>query len=381
MDRFSINFIGKKDDEFEDFKLFIDDKIDILHNKLFLFLKDNIKDDISKYNKFLSTIENYTLIGDEIFMSMENNTGFLAGEQIKNMIIDVCLIFPEMVIKNINYENKHIPGHWDLSKSKRHVKEIKSIIADEVNIMRNVYNKDELNTLLNKIKTESKNLLILIKNVPFYSDVGEKKSVYNYEFYKRISKYFLLIAFNNYISLFEKQEKVSSYENETKIDLGILRKENNILKTHIARIIVNMLNIFKKRKKILNVSKEKINKSVMKSKVKEKFEITNKLKNLSDEQRKIEDTMKNLKLGKWRMGQTRALFEYDENQYDKEREEMDKIILQELMVGKNDDVTMENREIYMMDYLENTLRENQLQAEELALDEREEGDRDGEEYW
>ena len=221
---------------------------------------------------------------------------------------------------------------------------------------------------------------MIIKNIPFYSDIGEKKSVYNYEFYKRISKYFLLIALNNYISFIEKQEKVPSLK-ETKIDESIFRKENKTLKINTSQMILNMLTIFKKRKKILNVSKEKINKSVMKSKVKEKFKITNNLKNLSDEQRKIEDLMKNLKLGRWRMGQTRALFEYDENQYDKEREEMDKTILEELTVGKMDDVTMENREIYMMDYLENTLRENQLQAKELALDEREEGDRDGEEYW
>ena len=378
MDRYSINFIGKKDVEFEDFKLIIDEKIELLHNKLFEFLKYNIKEDTTKNSKFLSNIENYSLIGDEIFMSMENNTGFMVGEQIKNMITDVCLIFPGMVIKNVNYEDKHIPSHWKLSK--RHNKEVKDIIFDEVKIMRNVYNKDELNSLLNKIMVESKDLLLIIKNIPFYSDIGEKKSVYNYEFYKRISKYFLLIALNNYISLLEKQDKIPSLK-ESKIDQSIFRKENKTLKINTSQMILNMLTIFKKRKKILNVSKEKINKSVMKSKVKEKFKITNNLKNLSDEQRKIEDLMKNLKLGRWRMGQTRALFEYDENQYDKEREEMDKTIMEELAVGKMDDVTMENREIYMMDYLENTLRENQLQAEELALDEREEGDRDGEEYW
>ena len=51
----------------------------------------------------LTTDEDDVLVGDEIFMSMENNTGFMVGEQIKIMITDVCLIFPEMVIKNVNY--------------------------------------------------------------------------------------------------------------------------------------------------------------------------------------------------------------------------------------------------------------------------------------
>ena len=130
----------------------------------------------------------------------------------------------------------------------------------------------------------------------------------------------------------------------------------------------------------MNLSRENILNGIMKSKVKEKSFITERLKDMSKERREIENLMKNHKLGNWGLGQTRALFEYDENQYDKERMEMENIILAEMRAGVTDDVTLENREIYMMDHLEELdieTREN----EALKLDMRDEGERDGEEEW
>ena len=79
------------------------------------------------------------------------------------------------------------------------------------------------------------------------------------------------------------------------------------------------------------------------------------------------------------MGQTKALFEYDPNQYDKERDNIEKNAIIELQMGKLDDVTLGNMEIYMMEHLEENYREDRLLTEELALDVRE--DRDGEEEW
>ena len=38
--------------------------------------------------------------------------------------------------------------------------------------------------------------------------------------------------------------------------------------------------------------------------------------------------MKNQRLGRWNLGQTRALFEYDAEQYEKERIELEKDMLE-----------------------------------------------------
>ena len=60
--------------------------------------------------------------------------------------------------------------------------------------------------------------------------------------------------------------------------------------------------------------------------------------------------MKNHSLGDWSIGQTRAIFEYDDKQYDKEELEQD--ALTELKSGIRDEVTEFNRDIYKMEYLE-----------------------------
>ena len=62
--------------------------------------------------------------------------------------------------------------------------------------------------------------------------------------------------------------------------------------------------------------------------------------------------MKNHSLGDWSIGQTRAIFEYDENQYDKEREELEKTALMELKMGIRDEVTEFSSEIYKLNMVD-----------------------------
>jgi hypothetical protein len=60
--------------------------------------------------------------------------------------------------------------------------------------------------------------------------------------------------------------------------------------------------------------------------------------------------------------------------------EMENTMLLEMKAGILDDITMENRDIYMMENLEELaieMREN----ESLKMDMRDEGERDGEEDW
>lgn len=389
MDRFSINYNGKTDDIFEDFILIINSKIESSIEKIKMFLRGNIKKGVTKSIKFIEKIEKYNTFGDDYYMSEEDNSNYRIGSQMKNMIFDICKVFPEIVINKVNYEDKLIPKHWKLSM--KHNLLLKNIISDEMNDLKSVYGNNELNVLLKNIIDKSVNLLNLVEIIPFYSNVDEKnKSVLNGKFYKILNKYFLFCAINMYIDIFEELSDQNFLKNEDKIfeetkaksvDEALLKGRKASLKQMVAEMISKMLIIFSKRKKILNVTKSKIKKSVMKSRVKEKFGITENLRKLSDEERKVEDTLKNHKLGKWKLGQTKALFEYDPNQYDKERNDLEKTAILEIQMNKVDDVTLENMEIFMMENLEDKYREDRLLQEELAFDMREEGERDGEEEW
>ena len=56
----------------------------------------------------------------------------------------------------------------------------------------------------------------------------------------------------------------------------------------------------------------------MKVKDKEKTHITTTYEDLTIEQRKVVKVMQNHKLGEWSLGESKAVYMYDPNQYDKE---------------------------------------------------------------
>ena len=86
----------------------------------------------------------------------------------------------------------------------------------------------------------------------------------------------------------------------------------------------------------------------------------------------------------WSLGQTRALYEYDAEQYDKERKEIEDDMLMELRLNKNDEVTERNREIYRLEAIEEQVQRERVNAEMMAgfaamADDDDYGDRDGDE--
>ena len=116
-------------------------------------------------------------------------------------------------------------------------------------------------------------------------------------------------------------------------------------------MIIDILLNYEKLKKIINQNNQNIHNKILKAKEKEKNKITQTLKDLSIQQRKIENVLKTHRLGKWNVGQTRALFEYDADQYEKERAELEADALLEHKLGKMDEVTAMNRDIYRLDLI------------------------------
>jgi hypothetical protein len=157
--------------------------------------------------------------------------------------------------------------------------------------------------------------------------------------------------------------------------LNIPEKEDDEIyrsaKFKMKQSINELLNVYiekiKKYKKTLDVTPEEINKNVLKSKTKEKEKMVKRLGDLTVEEREIEDLMKSYSLGDWGLGKTKAVYEYDENQYDKERQKMEEDALLEMKTGGLDDVSEFNRELYnisdIVDTRENDDVTNRINAE------------------
>ena len=186
----------------------------------------------------------------------------------------------------------------------------------------------------------------MVKRIPFYAGIlGREKmsSIFDGNIVKHLGYYILLCAFNLYFTALDSDEEGDDDEDdddetkdedkiETKTDLfsdkssklAILRGHKDEIEKAVCSLFSVYFKKIEKYKKLLNLNNEQINKSVLKAKEKEKSKITSRLKDLTIEEREIENILKNHSLGEWGVGKTKAIYEYDENQYDKEREQLEK---------------------------------------------------------
>ena len=106
---------------------------------------------------------------------------------------------------------------------------------------------------------------------------------------------------------------------------------------------------------------------VLRSKEKEKDLITSYLKDLTEEERKVDNTLKNNQLDRWSKGLQKGLVQYVKETYDDERENLEKIAIMENKLNKNDYVTDMNRDIYMFDLQMEQNAIDQIEAEEYDM--------------
>ena len=118
---------------------------------------------------------------------------------------------------------------------------------------------------------------------------------------------------------------------------------------------------------LINNTYKKIKEKISYAKEKEKDLITQYLKDLTDEEREVENIFKNNKLETWSAGLKKGLTQYVASNYDEEREKMEKQALKEHKLGQNNNVTEMNKEIYKLD-LEELERVNQdIENEEYNM--------------
>jgi hypothetical protein len=94
------------------------------------------------------------------------------------------------------------------------------------------------------------------------------------------------------------------------------------LKTRIASLLVDFINNIQKNKTMLDMTYEDISEKIRDSKKREKDMIIKRLDKLTKEERRVENMMKEFKLGKWNVGEQRGLVVYDQETQDRERQEM-----------------------------------------------------------
>ena len=107
---------------------------------------------------------------------------------------------------------------------------------------------------------------------------------------------------------------------------------------------------------------------------------------MTEEARRIEDIKKNLSLGEWSVGQSRAIFEYQADDYDKARMAMEQDMIIENNTKNVDEVSMMHDFIYNLEHVEEQMIAKRIEDEAYGLhtmapDDDDYGDMDGDEYY
>jgi len=163
------------------------------------------------------------------------------------------------------------------------------------------------------------------------------------------------------------QEQQNALSGELVDELEIVSGETLELSSKVATYLAAIINIFINTKKEINYSYQDMMDQVNRHKESEKDAITKKLKDLSDEQREVNNEFKKHKLGDWGLGLQKGLTQYVADFYDNEldmNEELARKNKQLDDLGYNDEI---ERGFASMDLDEQTRIQNEIDQEEFNI--------------
>tara|TARA_Y100000992_G_scaffold302285_1_gene275889 strand:+ start:45736 stop:51408 length:5673 start_codon:yes stop_codon:yes gene_type:complete len=357
-------------EKFDD--IFIDKFYKLIDNYDIIKFNEEDSNDIKNYlyrvnnimkNNIMLNLKNIDTLSKQEFENFEkkinisfNNNNFYL---FKNYLIDLIKIFPNIVCnKSINYSG--IPKHWNLSDI--HNNDIYNILKKYYSNFLNFNNINILKIVFNYINDKYSIFIKLSEKIVYYEEILINKdekisSIFDINLLNMIYNYFYLNIFNEFFNILENND----------IELSISSLDDSYNKNEIYKNIFDFLNNFLNTlhsvNNDINNSYKKIKENITFSKEKEKDLITDYLKNLTDEEREIENLFKNNKLEKWNKGMQKGVTQYVKENYDEERIAIEKQAILEKKLNKKDFITDMNKEIFLMEMEEEEVIQNDIEED------------------
>lgn len=358
----------------DDFYNYIDIVNKSLTKQLNVFLKDygNTKKSVlKKIIEYVDTIDTIT--------TQPNTTDKYTYviHNMKHTIYLLSKLYPSIILnKSIRIEkedgiesdiNLDIPNHWRLSNLHKH--DIKTFLIQTYSGISTFYT-DTIKQNISIVLDESKILLDYIEKIPIFIDseyyeIDETKltvidlthKFFGMQNMSRFLKFVILCILTRYISLGDTNKLMLMEKEEGLItEVDIVEGNMEKSKGEIASFIIYLLEKLHIQKKHINYNRQEILDLVFKVREREKDTKTRRLKELTDEERKVDNELKKAKLGAWNKGLQKGLYSYVAKNYDEERIEMEKEALLDAKMNKHL-VTNMNKEIYKIEILEHELTE------------------------
>jgi hypothetical protein len=355
----------------------------------------------NKILECLIKIMDFNIIGNDYFTNNDDETLYRAVLFVKNAIYSLVYVFPDIIMNNVDYESIKIPTHWKLSE--RHVNDVKEIVKNIYQPLRQFYNEKNIFPLLTQNQQELKDFYKLIELTNLYANIiklnGEEiKSILDSTLVKQLFQFYFLYVVNNLIQLTDDLTLISNQKSEiddlitTDIvveeeltgeitELDVVRGEQQNIREKLANLLGVLIQMICKEKNKINLNREMIKEKINRAKDKERHKITTTLKEMDKEQRQIENLFKNHRLERWNKGQQKGLTQYVAKTYDEEREEREKDDILERHLEQRElmgQAMTADRDIARLEEEQNQLVENRINQEVDSLADMPEDDDYGE---
>lgn len=337
--------------------------IDKMRRELIDFIKLKSKAtslELKKLTKFITNISIWS------FNNSNRNTDIKIYDDglnnyvnfMKTYIELFVIVFPSMIIHQ-KMQSIIVPKYWGLASN--HANDVKEMVSNFYNPIEKFYGDETIKNVLREIMSKSRGIYLLSKNTPIFNkiQIGDDE-MYN-SFDKRmimlLYEYYFLSVMTDYISLtrdpsmvtrmlvnpdkedndifaadflVEQQMRFSESEQEF-IEGDVMR-----LNQDVSKLLVSFLTIMMRSKKTIDVSYEDIQDKVFKLKEAEKYDFTDKLKELTDEGRAVDTILKHNKLGPiYSLGMSKGIKEYDPEHFEHDKEIAERVTQIQNRIKKN----------------------------------------------
>jgi hypothetical protein len=211
-----------------------------------------------------------------------DETTYNAVHFIKEYITNFSKTFPSIILNSVDYEDTssiQIPKYWGLAKS--HSNKIIKIITDYYSNFKKFYNVPSITNILNSIMINTNNFITLVNETPYLNEIKykdiKKRSIFDERTTRLLFENYFLRAITSYIRYTDDESMIiSRFENEVRnenLELpasSLLLGDKRELKTNIAKLLVDYLNVLFDHKDMINMSYDEVMDVIFKLKESEK---------------------------------------------------------------------------------------------------------------
>jgi hypothetical protein len=278
------------------------------------------------------------------------------------------------MIINKQVQSIESPAYWGISQN--HAMDLKRIVESYYEPLKKFYDNAIIKNVLYEIQGKCENTLLLSNETPALTKIqigdAEIYSIFDKRMSTLLFEHYILLVFTEYINLTKdptmlakmlvvpESDKDNIYSSDFMVEQQLRFTETEQqymegdvvnLQENVASLLVAYVTMMMNSKDTIDMSYDTIMDRVFKLKETEKYTFTDRLKNLSEEERAVDTILKINKLGVWSKGLTKGIREYDPENYDQEKAMTEKIAQIEKNVRKNVNVTDQNVDMYLEDAL------------------------------